>query len=66
MGGTVPRAEGDDLVVLYTLRDVLLARVKVSTAEAGPALEAVEDMIIERADQGPDEHRRAVEQARSR
>jgi len=62
----VPRAEEVDLVVLYTMRDDLLTRVKAGEEEAGPALEAVEDMIIERADEGAEEHRRAVEQARTR
>ena len=52
--------------MLYTLREALLARVKAGAEEAGAALEAVEDMIIERAHHGPEEHRRAVEQARSR
>ena len=66
MWWTVPRAEGDDLVVLYTLREALLVRVKAGEEEARPALQAVEDMVIESADEGPEEHRRAVEQARSR
>ena len=52
--------------MLYTMRDDLLTRVKAGEEEAGPALEAVEDMIIERADEGAEEHRRAVEQARTR